>query len=439
MSPYFLVGLTLALYLSLIPYYYQQIGLNGDEPHYVAMAKSLVAHHTLNLQQFYQNHEWLAFYPSDHFDFHGTANSTPDHMISIHQPGFSILLAPFYAVAQHYNLREGLMVLSSLIGTLIVYNIYLLVLEHAPNSKKLAFLIATIFAVTYPVIILSHLMFSDIAAALLVIYGFRGKTWWLRLLAIAYLPWIHLKYFAVMFILIAKTWNDFPKYRYMLAAISLLSIIGFSLFSKSMYLSYIPFGNISAAGGVGTPKGILWLLIERTGGILNYSPFLIVALLGLAYYFCHYRKEAIFWSLAVLAVLIPNGIFNDWAGGMSTPARYLAPVVPLLALPIAFALYYVRPKWVVSIIFIVLFALSIIVTIRGVTNPISLYLDRPDNIAAIFADHTHIQIYKLFPDASSSSFAPYAFSWVGSFAILTVGGYYLSRPRIAKKSKSVVK
>ena len=90
--------------------------------------------------------------------------------------------------------------------------------------------------------------------------------------------------------------------------------------------------------------GILWpspeiafkLLFSPDRGLFFWSPFLIIGLIGYPTLFR--RSRLLFWLcllIPILQVAIISGNRWDWRAGWTLGPRYLAPILPLLALPCA--------------------------------------------------------------------------------------------------------
>jgi hypothetical protein len=82
---------------------------------------------------------------------------------------------------------------------------------------------------------------------------------------------------------------------------------------------------------------IAWnLLFGSSRGLLFWSPFLLLS--GLGYGRLIKRSEALFWLtylLPLVQIFVLSGRAFDWHGGPTFSARYLAPILPWLALPCA--------------------------------------------------------------------------------------------------------
>jgi len=83
----------------------------------------------------------------------------------------------------------------------------------------------------------------------------------------------------------------------------------------------------------GSPlRALAGLLLDRSFGLLPYAPVFLVALAGLA---ALVRARAWAPLLAGAAVLGPALVWRMWWGGQCPPARFLVPMVPVLALALA--------------------------------------------------------------------------------------------------------
>jgi len=78
------------------------------------------------------------------------------------------------------------------------------------------------------------------------------------------------------------------------------------------------------------------LLFGPTRGLFFWSPFLLMAFVG--YPILFKRSQPLFWlcyAVPVLQIAVISGRVWDWQAGPTLGPRYLAPILPLLALPCA--------------------------------------------------------------------------------------------------------
>jgi hypothetical protein len=84
------------------------------------------------------------------------------------------------------------------------------------------------------------------------------------------------------------------------------------------------------------PETAYNLLVSPTRGLFFWTPFLVMA--GFGYWRLIERSPRWFWftyALPLLQVIVISGRVWDWQAGFTLGPRYLAPILPLLALPCA--------------------------------------------------------------------------------------------------------
>jgi LPXTG-motif cell wall-anchored protein len=113
--------------------------------------------------------------------------------------------------------------------------------------------------------------------------------------------------------------------------------------------TWMAWGNLGGPQGAamplavrGMPAGSLGLLFDREHGLVSYAP---VFLLLPACWMLAWRAHGPL-VVPVLLVFLPAAAFLEWFAGFSPAARYLVPVVPLLALPAALALRSRALRWI---------------------------------------------------------------------------------------------
>ncbi|WCJ60617.1 hypothetical protein NXS98_05665 [Fontisphaera persica] len=81
------------------------------------------------------------------------------------------------------------------------------------------------------------------------------------------------------------------------------------------------------------------LLFSAARGLFFWSPFLLLSLVGCFRLFRQdLREMLLYYFLPVLQVVVISGRVWDWPAGPTLGPRYLAPMLPLLALPCAYGL-----------------------------------------------------------------------------------------------------
>src|SRR5205814_1087641 len=91
-----------------------QVGPEGDEPHYLMVADSLLRDHDLSLEQDYAEGRYRAFHPeplAPHYRVRGRGGA----IYSLHAVGLSLLVLPAYAIGSY----AGASFFMALLGVLL--------------------------------------------------------------------------------------------------------------------------------------------------------------------------------------------------------------------------------------------------------------------------------------------------------------------------------
>ena len=372
----------------------------GDEPYYLLIAHSLINDHDFELTNNFADKDYLAFYPGDLFPRHEAVTTRP-LLVSKHSLGLPVLIAPAYAVAGWHGAAHTL----NLFGALLAVNIFLLVRETV-RSERLAWLMCAALALAPPLLTYSELIFPEVPAALLVLYAYRHlRAWrssnpaqrWLVALCLAFLPWLHSRFLFIALglglYLAFNLWTTnrdslrqaAGSLRERLSALPAVAALALPIgLSAALYLGYnvyvydSPLPNYADHSGSGTPAEIfgaffgIWL--DQQWGLLNHAPVYLLALAALLAGAYHAgstieasptasgsrrlmgRLQAagsrlwhvihgLSWHWPLL-ITLPYFLlvvqYRYWWGEWCPPARYLTPVLPLLAAPLAMAIRQYR-------------------------------------------------------------------------------------------------
>lgn len=125
------------------------------------------------------------------------------------------------------------------------------------------------------------------------------------------------------------------------------------------------------------------LLFSTERGLFFWSPFLLLALVGCFRLFQRdLREMLLYYFLPVLQVLVISGRVWDWPAGPTLGPRYLAPMLPLLALPCAFGL--LRFPRVGTVLVVYSIALTVLATATDACPP--FWISNP-------LTHLHIPLF----------------------------------------------
>ena len=345
---------SLVLFLGVGFYVKQAQGFGADEPHYLVMTHSLLADRDLRIENNHENGDYLDFHAGD-LPMHYLTRGRNGVIYSIHSSGLPALLLPAYAVAGHW----GALAMIGLMAALAALAMFDLAASFVSRPIALATWAAVAF--TIPFGLHSWLIFPEMAAALLMAWAAlwvwrdgpdRPWPWVWRGAAISLLPWLHMKFslllFAIGLWLAFRLW---PHIRLVVAFLAPIAIVGV-LWLGSFYVMYGDFNPTVAYGysqgaelaWLNIPRGLLGLSFDQEYGLLPYSPIFAVSVLG-AWVMVR-RRDTRGYLIGVLLVIAPflasTTQYYMWWGGSSVPARFVVPILPLLAPMIAIAIRDLR-------------------------------------------------------------------------------------------------
>lgn len=328
-----------------------QVGPEGDEPHYLMVADSLLRDRDVSLEQDYAERRYLAFYQKGELAPHYRVRGRHGEIYSLHAVGLSLLVLPAYALGG-YPAASFFMAL--LLGCLVQQ--LLLLIESWLGEAGPAAAVAWLVGLSPPLIHYAGLIFTEVPAALLLTGALRlgsepSRLRGPRLLgliaAIAFLPWLNVRYAVVAALLLLHALLGRPRSAAaaVLVVCSLLSAAALAAYHFTLYGFFDPrliYGPRPELLLSQLPEGFPGLLFDQEFGLLAYAPVFALAASGL---FLLVRERprvgvvglALVGSLALLA-----GAWHMWRGGFNPPARFLVPIVPILAVGVARS---VRSHW----------------------------------------------------------------------------------------------
>ena len=334
--------------------------LTGDEPYYVMTAISLLRDRDLNEANNYANRDYLEFYPADPLPAgwrgwpafprvlppHPAQSKLPG-LHTKHGLGLSLLIAFPYALAG----RVGALLVIVAFAVTLAGQMYLLAREtRAP--PPLAVLVALGLAVAMPVGPYATLIFPEVPAALLLLYAVR------RLsapadsnvlsqcvatgAAIGFLPWLHQRFGPTAFVLAAVMlirWTGRLPWPRLAAGLAPVGVGGLGIVLYNIWLYGQPTQSTADhagfSGPAGTLNGAFGLLLDAQWGAFVAAPVLLLAVAALPWWFRTAPRAATIAALAAAPYLVVIAVYRVWWGEWGPPARYLAPLVPLAAGPLA--------------------------------------------------------------------------------------------------------
>lgn len=350
-------GLLLPVFFSLyagVSYEVQgRVGPDGDEPQYLMVTESLIRDHDLVLDQDFKEERYRAFFSrplGPDFRIRGPQGQ----IYSLHAVGLSILILPAYWAFGY----AGASFFMAFLAALLVRELRRLV-SALTGDATLAEGTAWLIGLSPPVIHFAGLVFTEIPAALLLCIGLRaatfGRTSRSALVAAACasaLPWLNVRY-AILSVAVAGAlaWRLFAETRassqsprlllrrvWPPALILIGSALLISLYHYALWGFFDPrrvYGRRREFSLDILPEGLPGLFFDQEFGLLVYAPIFVLSLAGFAYLFRLRRSLAVAGLFAAFGVIATASVWPMWRGGFNPPARFLVPLVPLLAATLA--------------------------------------------------------------------------------------------------------
>jgi hypothetical protein len=319
-----------------------EVGPRGDEPHYLMVADSLLHDGDLSLENDYAEHRYALFHDAP-LAPHYRVRGRHGEIYSLHAVGLSLLILPAYALAGYV----GASVFLALVAALLALEMREWVRELT-GRDGLAEGVGWALALSPPLIHYAGLIFTEVPAALLLVFGLRrGRSPGASLdralavgLAAAALPWLNVRYAPLAVILVLHAlWH---QRRLRSAAAILLPVLvsaaGVALYHEILYGFLDPrrvYGRHPEIALATLREGLPGLLFDQEFGLLVYAPVLALALPGLALLWRRRRATTLAAITLVAVVVGTAGSWPMWRGGFNPPGRFLVPLLPILGLGVA--------------------------------------------------------------------------------------------------------
>ena len=360
-----------------------RVGPRGDEPHYLMVTESLLRDRDLTLERDYAEKRYLPFH-DDPLEPHYRVRGKGGEIYSLHAVGLSVLILPAYALGG-YPAASLFMALLSALLALAVREL----IRTRWESDGLAEGVGWTVALSPPLVHYAGLVFTEVPAALAVALALqrrrRGATGPALAvgLALACLPWLNVRYAALAGILLVYglVSESAPGERAALAAPSIVSAAGIATYHFVLYGFFDPrrvYGRRPELALGTLPEGLPGLLLDQEFGLLVYAPVFALALPGAFRLWQKDRRQCVAALALVGAVLATAGTWHMWRGGWNPPARFLVPLVAVLALLAGGAL---RRGLTAGAALLV--GWSVWIGLTGATDPRLVHRDR-DGTAPIF-------------------------------------------------------
>jgi hypothetical protein len=283
----------------------------------------------------------------------------------LQMPALATLLYPFYYVDRVYlNTESGsrnefpkrLLVTGTAVLALYVLwgaVIYRFLVRYT-GRPLLSWALALTGLTTIPIAPFNFQYYPEVAAGIIVwtalyvaLFGRDRppRAAFVHGVLLGLLPWLHVRFLIVSLVcasafLIRLPHNLRTRMAFAAGYLSLLGLLGTYFYDVTGSVLPTAMYALSGHGRLDIPgirNGLAGLMLDRTYGILPYSPIYVLAFLGLwPVLSCRQRGTTWLWIVAGSLVLLAAA-YVPWFAGSSTPARLIVAVVPFALLPLAHA------------------------------------------------------------------------------------------------------
>lgn len=321
--------------------------IGGDEPHYLLIAQSILLDGDVDLANDYDIARHGAFYPGELR--HHTVVTLDGNEYSFHGLGTGVLAVPGFLIGGLTGVRVWFLIIA-LAGVISFW----IAAQELTHSGAAAWSATGALLLQLPFLAQATSIYPDGPAAAVTSFVLltlvrleqhgRVAPAWLIASAtlLSALPWLQIRLVVVAaFFGLAISWGLWRRGRPgdILVFLAVPVVAAVFLFA-STYVMFAtldptaPFRTAAAGSLRGVPAGVFGLLLDHEYGLLMYAPAFAFTIAGWRRFYTTAPLTSAVCAAAVLITLILGAAFVWW-GGASSPARFLVPVLPALALSLA--------------------------------------------------------------------------------------------------------
>lgn len=430
------IPLLLVLHLGAAAQAQRQVGAEGDEPHYLMVAASLIEDGDLALQDDYAAGRYRAFHPAD-LEPHYRVRGKGGEIYSLHAVGLSALILPAYAVGGYPAVSFFMAVL----GVATAWQVRELVRETIGDGSANA--VGWIVGLSPPLLHFAGLVFTEVPAALGLTVASRialapassARRVWLAGTLLAVLPWLNVRYGILAAIVIVAGLARRTPMRLAVPWIAPMIASGIALAAYHQLLYGFPdprhvYGRRPEFSAANVPWGLPALFFDQEFGLWVYAPVFALALPGLVLLARMNRKAAVAAAGLMIAAVAVASAWPMWRGGFNPPARFLLPVLPALAVGTACWL-----KRGLTFPAALLIGWGVWTGLAGAVDRHLVHRDR-DGTAPLFREHSGaLEWTQLLPgyvlEESARDRRPLTMVWAAALAAAAVARRPPTAPRVA--------
>ena len=345
-------GTTAAALLALVVYggsawWLSPILPDGDEPHYLILAQSIIKDGDIRIENNHQRGDYLEY---------SLNAAAPDYLrrglngeiYSIHAPGLPVLIAPAMGLFGYPGV-VALLACIAACSTALVWNIA----HRVTGSAGAAWFGWACCALTTPFFFQATEVFPDGIAATCLLLGMlpvwdglkarpRRDVWIFVVsgVSLAILPWLQTR-LAVLAIAAAICVALRLRSTRQLLAFAIVPLasatawFGFFLTVYGTANPTAPYGAYTQTGIANLVRGFPGLLLDQQFGLIPNAPVYGVILFSVFATAMRFRR----WAWETLALIVPYmtavGSYQMWWGGTSVPGRLLASLALVLGVAAA--------------------------------------------------------------------------------------------------------
>jgi hypothetical protein len=319
---------------------------SGDEPHYLIIAQSILYDRDIQVENNYAEAQHRDYW-SGPLRPHYIQRGTNGEIYSIHAPGLPAVVAPAFALAGHPAVVVFLALVAAL-GSGLLWRA-----AHAlTGNASAAWFAWAAGALSAPFFFEAFAVYPDGLAATLVLFAalplFERQVSTFRWIAVGaalgLLPWLHTRFSiisAMLGLVLFFRLVESARGRRQIAPFLLVpagSALAWFGFFRVIYGSFdpsSPYGGSTRTSAGNILNGLPALWLDQQFGILPNAPVFAFCLAGLAVLARQRPRLSIELISVGVPYLLAVSAFEQWWAGDSAPARFLAPLLPLFAIPAA--------------------------------------------------------------------------------------------------------
>lgn len=329
------------VYIALAAYWHCRAAdaASADETHYLLLAESMVEDFDVNVQ----NNLVEAGIHCPEYKY-SQSFSGAHGWFSIHNLGLPALLAAPWLFGGAWGARLMMAACCGFAAPAIYA-----VISHVWKRDN-ALLMTMALAMGMPLVYACHQIYPDLLSGILLLFvagtamtavksGTRYE--WREVavsLALAFLPWLHIKYSAPA--LVAFAWYADARRGKRCALVA--AVLAASLAMLVWYNVYAfgkptgPYSDDAISFEHNSLVVLLGLHVDQAQGMFAQQPLWLLGVFGLAPMWRASRKACCWWLLLYASVIVPNALHPCWYGGGSYIGRFGSNGALLWSIPLAY-------------------------------------------------------------------------------------------------------